>query len=71
MKKMKTFDQMCLEKLTELGPSTRTEWALAMGYNSPNAFWNVIKNFLRDNLIVKNNKIRPIKYKINNLEVRK
>jgi len=31
-KKFRTWDQMCLDKLKEIGKSSLTKWANAMGY---------------------------------------
>ncbi|MFX1502349.1 MAG: hypothetical protein ACFFDH_15420 [Promethearchaeota archaeon] len=42
-KQYRTYEQMCLEKLKEIGNSTLAEWSMAMGYNSPNGLVKVIK----------------------------
>jgi len=47
-KKPRTYEQMCIDKLRELGNATAAEWADAMGYNRPNALAKVIKRILRE-----------------------
>ena len=42
-KETRTYEQMCLEKLRELGKSTAAEWSAAMGYSNPNALSKVIR----------------------------
>ncbi len=42
-KKTRTYEQICLEKLRELGRSTAAEWSAAMGYSNPNALSKVIR----------------------------
>ncbi len=39
----RTYEQMCLEKLEEIGKSSVAEWSLAMGYSSPNGLIKVIR----------------------------
>lgn len=39
----RTYEQMCLDKLKELGTSSAAEWSEAMGYNHPNCLAKVIK----------------------------
>jgi len=39
---------MCLDKLKELGVSTASEWASAMGYETHNALAKVIRRILND-----------------------
>ncbi len=39
---------MCLDKLKELGISTASEWASAMGYETHNALAKVIRRILND-----------------------
>jgi len=34
-KKFRTWDQMCLDKLKEIGKSGISKWAKAMGYKHP------------------------------------
>ena len=56
---------MCLDKLKELGVSTASEWASAMGYASHNALAKVIRrivNNMPDKINVTYNK-RPRHYK--------
>ncbi|MFX0058658.1 MAG: hypothetical protein ACFE8J_10205 [Candidatus Heimdallarchaeota archaeon] len=45
---LKTFDQMCLDKLKEIGKASAREWAEAMGYTSPNALAKVIKRIKKE-----------------------
>jgi len=44
---MKTFEQICLDKLREIGMASAREWAFAMGYKNPNALAKVIKRIIR------------------------
>ena len=39
---------MCLDKLKELGKSTASEWANAMGYETHNALAKVIRRIVND-----------------------
>lgn len=39
----RTFEQMCLDKLRQLGRSTAAEWSAAMGYTTSNALAKVIR----------------------------
>lgn len=47
-KVLKTYDQMCLDKLKEIGKASAREWAEAMGYSSPNALAKVIKRIKKE-----------------------
>ena len=42
-KEMKTYEEICLDKLKEIGISSGAEWSIAMGYESPNGLAKVIK----------------------------
>ena len=42
-KNFRTYEQICLEKLKEIGKSSVAEWSMAMGYNSPNGLIKVIR----------------------------
>jgi len=42
-KMYRTYEQMCLDKLKEIGNSSIAEWSMAMGYNSPNGLIKVVK----------------------------
>jgi hypothetical protein len=56
---------MCLDKLKEVGVSTASEWASAMGYETHNALNKVIKrivNDMPDKIIVTYNK-KPRHYR--------
>ena len=39
----RTYEQMCLDKLKEIGRSSVAEWSVAMGYRSHNGLIKVIK----------------------------
>ena len=39
---------MCLDKLKEVGRSTASEWASAMGYDTHNALNKVIRRIVND-----------------------
>ena len=39
----RTYEQICLEKLKEIGISSAADWSEAMGYKSPNGLSKVIK----------------------------
>lgn len=43
---MRTYEEMCLEKLKELGTATAKEWAFAMGYERHNALAKVIRRII-------------------------
>ena len=45
---MRTFEQICIDKLREIGKASAREWAEAMGYSSPNALAKVIKRIRKD-----------------------
>lgn len=54
----RTYEQICLDKLKELGNSTASEWASAMGYETHNALAKVIRRIVKDTpdkLIVNSN----------------
>ncbi|MFX1389364.1 MAG: hypothetical protein ACFE9Z_04790 [Promethearchaeota archaeon] len=42
-KVLMTYEEMCLEKLKEIGMCSAAKWSLAMGYESPNGLAKVIK----------------------------
>ncbi|MFX1380178.1 MAG: hypothetical protein ACFFA4_13915 [Promethearchaeota archaeon] len=55
----KTYEEMCLEKLKEIGISSVAEWSMAMGYKSPNGLSKVIKRIKEntpEKLIIHHNK---------------
>jgi len=61
----RTYEQMCLDKLKELGVSTASEWASAMGYETHNALAKVIRRILNDmpdKILVTHNK-KPRHYR--------
>ena len=60
--KFRTFEQMCLEKLEEIEPATRKDWAIAMGYKDSKAMFHVFKKL--SPYIEKVNNGRPAKYKV-------
>lgn len=39
----RTYEQMCLDKLKEIGRSSVADWSMAMGYKSSNGLIKVIK----------------------------
>ncbi len=53
----RTYEQICLDKLRELGKSSVAEWSMAMGYKSSNGLIKVIKRI---------QKTMPEKLKIHN-----
>ncbi len=57
----KTYEQMLLDKLEEIGKSTLAQWAKAMGYSTPNAMASFAKR-LADRLIITKNKSRRLRY---------
>jgi hypothetical protein len=46
-KLMRTYEEICLEKLKELGLASAKEWAFAMGYENPNALAKVIRRIIK------------------------
>ncbi len=64
---MRTYEEICLAKLKELGIATAKEWAVAMGYERHNALAKVIKRIINttpEKIIVMYER-KPRKYKIN------
>lgn len=43
----RTFEQMCLDKLKEIGISTAAEWGAAMGYMHRSSLAKVIKRIIK------------------------
>lgn len=39
----RTYEQICLDKLKEIGKASAKHWAYAMGYTNPNALRKVIR----------------------------
>jgi hypothetical protein len=63
---MRTYEQICLDKLREIGMSSAREWAYAMGYQNPNALAKVIKRIIKsmpDDIIVYNDR-KPRLYQV-------
>lgn len=56
-----TYEQMCLNKLEEIGKSTLKEWATAMGLKSQNSMSKIVVR-LKDELIISRNKSRRLHY---------
>ena len=51
----KTFEQMCLDKLKEIGRSTAEQWSFAMGYRHRSSLAKVIrriKQIYPDKLVI-------------------
>ena len=42
-KMYRTYEQICLDKLKEIGRSSVAEWSMVMGYSSSNGLIKVIK----------------------------
>ncbi len=62
--KMRTFEQICLDRLKEIGISSSAEWSNAMGYDSRNGLSRVImriKKNMPEKLRVYDNR-RPQQY---------
>ena len=55
----KTFEQHAMDKLREIEPATRKQWALARGFNTRNAFQSIIKRCLELKLIEINEIRKP------------
>jgi len=62
----KTYEQMCLDTLEDIGKSTLMEWAQAMGYVNQNSMAKIVKR-LRDDLIITRSLSKRLRY----YEVRK
>lgn len=56
-----TYEQMCLNKLEEIGRSTLKEWSTAMGYKYQNSLAKIALR-LKDDLVISRNKSRRLKY---------
>jgi len=55
----RTYEQICLNKLRELGKSSVAQWSMAMGYKSSNGLIKVIKRIQKtmpEKLIIYNNR---------------
>lgn len=55
---MRTFEQICLDRLKEIGRVSARKWAESMGYQNPNALTKVIRRILEtmpDKIVVYNN----------------
>ena len=64
---MRTYEEICLAKLKEIGIATAKEWAIAMGYESHNALAKVIRRIINttpERLIIMYER-NPRQYKIN------
>ena len=64
---MRTYEEICLDKLREIGLATAREWSVAMGYENPNALAKVIRRIIKttpDKLIVFYER-KPRQYKTN------
>ena len=59
-----TYEQMCLNKLEELGRSTLKEWATAMGCKSQNSMSKIVKRLENDLTITRNNSRRLHYYEV-------
>ena len=57
----RTYEQMCLDKLEEIGKSTLMEWARAMGYKNQNSMTKIVKR-LKDDLIITRNDSRRMNF---------
>ncbi len=47
----RTWDQMCLDKLREIGRSSLTKWGKAMGYDNSTNITRMSQNLLEKGLI--------------------
>ena len=66
----KTYEQICLDKLEEIGIATSAEWSFAMGYESRNGLIKVIKRIkttMPEKLIIYSNK-KPRKYEVKRID---
>ncbi len=58
-KMYRTYEQICLDKLKEIGRSSVAEWSFAMGYNSSNGLIKVVKRIQKtmpEKLLIYNNR---------------
>lgn len=62
---MKTFEEIALDKLEELGDVTAKEWAEALGYKTLNAFYHTFNKLRKSGQIIETTSVRPRKYKVN------
>ncbi|MFX0034327.1 MAG: hypothetical protein ACFE9I_01645 [Candidatus Hermodarchaeota archaeon] len=63
-KEFRTYEEICLEKLKEIGTASLGEWSIAMGYASPNGLLKVVKRIKKtmpEKLIIYYNR-KPRKY---------
>ena len=60
----RTYEQMCLDKLKEIGIASSAEWSLAMGYSSSNGLAKIIRRIkerMPEKMIIHYDK-KPRKY---------
>jgi len=62
--KMRTYDQIAIDKLREIEPTTSTKWAQSLGFNSNKAFWWTLKQLMKTGLIVVDTTKKPYKYSV-------
>ena len=55
-----TWENWCLRKLKELGRTSLIEWAKAMGYNNSGSMTTMVKRFVRNGKVIKDNKLIKI-----------
>jgi len=64
-KRMRTFEEIAIDKLKELGSATRKEWARSLGYKTPNAFYYTLKKLIENRQVIENRHHRPFTYTVN------
>lgn len=62
--KMRLFEEIILDEMKELEPGSRKQWAEALGYNSPQAIWGLLKRLVEAGLVSENRNKSPFIYEV-------
>ena len=62
--KMKSFEQIALDKLCEIEPATLKAWALAVGYPHTDSFRRTLNTLRKSGSIIEDKKHKPYIYRI-------
>jgi len=60
----KTYDEIIIDELRKIEPTTIKKLAKALGYNSGNAFWYQLKKLVEKGAVIKDTTKRPYKYTV-------
>ncbi len=65
---MKTYDQMVIDKLKEIQPTTMKHLSEELGYKTTKACYHLMKGLLKSGKIVRDITKKPYQYKVNENE---